>query len=423
MSRREDVRRLGLGFADQAFSSGSNFALGIVVATMTTARDFGAFAVTTSVYLFALGTARSLATDPLVIRWSGRGEAEQRATTSPVLSTSLLVSLAGSAVCVAMAMVADQPLKSTMLALALFLPGLLLQDATRYHHFATGHPVGALKNDVLWTVAQAVLLAVVIAFGVRSGPVLLAVWGAAASAAALYGFRQIGGFRPDSSACRHWLATNAQLSRRLLGEFVAVVGGANLVLLVVSVSGGLVAAGGIRGALLLLGPLNVIYLGFLAVGTPEAARARRESVSALLRLVGPISAVSFVAATVWGAIVVATPEGVGSRLLGESWPQAKSLLPYLAAYYAASGAALGAQIGLRALEAVGQSFATRVGNMLALLTGGATGAVVAGARGAAVGLMVANVVFAPLWWLAVRRALRTSPVKRRAAGLELEVAS
>src|SRR5215468_8813843 len=64
-------RRLGWGVADQVVSSLTNFAVSIYVVHVLGAVQFGAFSLAYVTYGFALNASRGLATDPLLVRFSG----------------------------------------------------------------------------------------------------------------------------------------------------------------------------------------------------------------------------------------------------------------------------------------------------------------------------------------------------------------
>ena len=71
--RSHAVRRMSWGLADQAVSSLTNFAVSFYVAHTLGAEKFGAFSLAYLTYAFALNASRGLATDPLMVRFSGAG--------------------------------------------------------------------------------------------------------------------------------------------------------------------------------------------------------------------------------------------------------------------------------------------------------------------------------------------------------------
>ena len=84
---RRVLLRLTWGLADQGMSSLTNFAVTIYVARTLGAVDFGAYSLAYVTYSFALNASRGLATDPLMVRFSGAdvrpGAARSRAAPVP----------------------------------------------------------------------------------------------------------------------------------------------------------------------------------------------------------------------------------------------------------------------------------------------------------------------------------------------------
>src|SRR5215468_11023047 len=68
---RSGARRLGWGVVDQGVSSLTNFAVTLYVARTLGATQFGAFSLAYVTYSFVLNASRGLATDPLMVRFSG----------------------------------------------------------------------------------------------------------------------------------------------------------------------------------------------------------------------------------------------------------------------------------------------------------------------------------------------------------------
>ena len=81
---RRVARRFGWGLADQAVSSLSNAALSFYVARELGATQFGAFSLAYVTYSFALNASRGLATDPLLVRFSGARAAAWRRAVAPL---------------------------------------------------------------------------------------------------------------------------------------------------------------------------------------------------------------------------------------------------------------------------------------------------------------------------------------------------
>src|SRR5436190_9044601 len=122
---RQGVRRLSWGVADQAVSSLTNFAVTIYVARALGAIQFGAFSLAYVTYGFALNASRGLATDPLMVRFSGTDLPTWRRAVASCTGAAAVVSLAAGACVLGVAALLDGPTRLAFLALGLTLPGLL----------------------------------------------------------------------------------------------------------------------------------------------------------------------------------------------------------------------------------------------------------------------------------------------------------
>ena len=89
--RSHVVRRLSWGIADQVVSSLTNFAVGIYVVHTLGAVQFGVFTLAYVTYGFALNASRGLATDPLMVRFSGTDLPTWRRATARCTGTAVVV--------------------------------------------------------------------------------------------------------------------------------------------------------------------------------------------------------------------------------------------------------------------------------------------------------------------------------------------
>src|SRR5215813_9647682 len=90
---RRAIRRLGWGVADQAMSSISNFAVNIYIARTLGAVEYGAFGLAFVTYGFMLNASRGLATDPLLVRFSGTHPPTWRRAVASCTGTATIVGL------------------------------------------------------------------------------------------------------------------------------------------------------------------------------------------------------------------------------------------------------------------------------------------------------------------------------------------
>jgi len=245
-----------------------------------------------------------------------------------------------------------------------------------------------------------------LAAGVSSVALLVLAWGLPALGGALLSVVLLG-VRPDPRRARSWWRVQRDLAPRFLGEFAASGGAGQLAQYLVGAIAGLAAAGALRAGQVLLGPLNVLFMGTALVAVPEAVGLARRSTGRLLRFSIMLSSTLTAAALGWGAVVVFLPSAVGESLLGDSWRAAASVAPMMALTMAGSGAITGAFVGLRALAAAGRSLRVRVAFAPVILAAAAVGAYSDGARGAAIGLAATMWLAVTFWWYAYAVELRS----------------
>lgn len=399
--------RASWGLGDQALSSLSNLAVGVVVARSSTVADFGVYALAFGGYTIALNVSRAISTEPLAVRYSGaRTPAWQRAVRAST-ATALLTGILGLLVGLAVVAVPAVPSKGVLLAFALTMPGLLLQDAWRWAFFVVGEGRKAFVNDLIWLVAMLVIFAGLYLTGTTSAFTLTFAWGLGAVIAAIAGRFQAG-VAPRRQLIREWVRRNWDLSPKYVGEMLAVSGTIQVYMLGITAAAGLVATAGIRGAQVLLGPVNVLNQGIRMISVPEASRALKHSYRRLW-LVG--LAISFgvgAGALAWGAVFLLLPAVVGRELLGPGvWNQAHPVLVPVILLQALGASNAGAFAILRALTAATRGLRVRLISSVILITCGITGAYLWGPRGAAWGLAGASFATLLLWWNEAHQAITT----------------
>src|SRR5918993_4018208 len=160
---RQGVGRLSWGVADQALSSLTNFGIGICVARLLGPSELGAFSLAFVTYFVALNATRGLATDPLLVRYSGVEPASWRRAVRDATGMVTVVGLILGACFVTAGMLLGGSLRLAFVSMGLVLPGLLLQDSWRYSFFAAGRGKLGFMNDVVWVLALAPALAIAVA--------------------------------------------------------------------------------------------------------------------------------------------------------------------------------------------------------------------------------------------------------------------
>jgi O-antigen/teichoic acid export membrane protein len=403
---RQGVRRLGWGVADQAVSSLTNFAVTIYVARVLGATQFGAFSLAYVTYAFALTASRGLATDPLMVRFSGTDLPTWRRAVASCTGTAAAAGLvAGGCVLVASAFLSGTT-QAAFFALGLTLPGLLLQDSWRYSFFALGRGSQAFLNDMTWA---AVLVPALVALRVTGHADVfwyVFAWGTAAAAGAAVGPLQARVI-PRVSAAWQWISQHRDLGPRYLAENASNSGASQLRLYGVGLIVGVAAAGYVQAANTLMGPFLVVFMGFSLVTIPEAAQVLRRSPRHLRLFCLAVGGGLAILGLAWGlALLVALPRGLGDWLLGSIWRPTYPLVLPLTISVGGACVSAGATAGLHALGAARRSLRAMIITSAAYLGFGVAGAFADGAAGSVAGVAVATWVGAAAWWWQLQAALR-----------------
>jgi O-antigen/teichoic acid export membrane protein len=403
-ARRTLASRVSWGLADQAVSSLTNFAVGLVVARTLGAVDFGIFALAWAAYGGALNISRGLASDPFVIRYNGVSDDVWRSALRRATGTAMLVGVAAGALGVAAGLAVGGPLGTAFAALGVVMPALLVQDAWRFGFFAAGRGGHAFANDAVWAVALVPGLVLATAHG--SVVAFVLAWGGAAAVAAVVGCFQARA-APHLAGVPSWLRDQRDLGPRYVLENISNSGAGQIRVYGLGAIAGLVAVGSVRGAELLLGPFLAVLMGLGLVAVPEAARVARSRPARLPRFCLLLGGVQAVAALVWGLSILAfLPDAVGTQLLGEVWPAAAALILPATLSVTFAGVSSGASTGLRALGAARLGLRAQLFTSVMYITGGLIGAAVNGAVGSSWGVAIGCLLGSVAWWVALGAAHR-----------------
>jgi glycosyltransferase involved in cell wall biosynthesis/O-antigen/teichoic acid export membrane protein len=412
--RARSVLRMGWGVADQAVSSISNFLLGIFVAKTLGTEMLGAFSLAYVTYSVILNGARGVATDPLVVRFSGPPDRRWRRAVAEATGTSLVVGVLAGMGCVFLglalaALIQPAAVGWAFVALGIGLPGLLVQDSWRFAFFSSGRGHGALLNDLVWTVLMVSALLVSYETGASGVGLAMLIFGGTATVAALVGLLQTR-VVPRPSAARSWATENIHLGPRYLIENVTNSGASQLRAFALGAVAGLAAVGNVRGAEMLIGPFLVILFGVAQVAVPEARRAMARGSGHLLRFCLVTGLVLAGLSVLWGLVVMALlPRGLGQALLGEVWPGAQPLAPGVIVTVTAACFAVGATAGLRALGQSRRSLRAQLNTTWIYVVASCGGAWVAGAQGAVWGAALARIVASGVWWFELHHGVQLGP--------------
>ena len=402
---RQSLRRLGWGVADQGISSLSNFALGLYVAHSYGATNFGAFTLAFVTYTFVINAARGLATDPLLVRYSGDANRRWRRGTSAATGTAIVVGIVAGLICIGAGLLLTDPVGPMFVALGVGLPALTLQDSWRFAFFASGRGLSAFINDFFWTVLLVLALVAWHGRGDGSAARCMLAFGVTAALAALFGAVQARVLpRPDWVLW--WLRAHRELSVRYLAENLCISGAYQLRSYVLGAVAGLAAVGYVRAAEILMGPFMVVLMGISQAAVPEASRVFHRNSRHLARFCLILGGSQAAAAVAWGLVLITVfPLGPGPALLEELWMPTAQLIPAVALGIAAASFTTAATAGLRAMGMARRSLRAQLIGSAAYAIGGTIGAIWGGALGASWGVTAALGFAAAVWWHQLRRGL------------------
>ena len=386
--RSHAIRRLGWGVADQVVSSLTNVAVSLYVVRTLGAVQFGAFGLAYVTYGFALNASRGLATDPLMVRFSGTDPQTWRRAVARCTGTAASMGFVAGALVLAAAAVLSGPARAAFLALGLTLPGLLLQDSWRYSFFALGRGGHAFLNDIAWAVTLFPALILLKRTGHADVFWLVIAWGATAAVGAAIGPLQAR-VVPKPAGVWAWVSRHRDLGPRYLVEGVSTAGSTQLRSYGIGLILGLAALGSVGAVSTLFGPITILFFGMSLVTIPEAARVLRRSPRRLPLFCLLISGGLTLAGLIWGAILlVAVPRGLGGWLLGPIWRSTYPLLVPWMLYVIGQGIGFGVGTGLHALGASRRSLRVAILGSGLQVVFAVAGAVAGGAAGTVWGMAV-----------------------------------
>lgn len=403
------VGRMSWGVADQGVSSLTNFAVSIYVARNLGAVQLGAFSLAYVTYGFALNASRGLATDPLMVRFSTKDLATWRRATAESTGTSAVVGTAVGLGLLITAAILHGATREAYLALAITMPGLLLQDGWRYSFFALGRGSRAFLNDLIWALVLLPTLYLLNHTGHGSVFWFVLAWGLGATVGAAIGPLQAR-VLPSLRGARRWLSQHRDLGPRYFLEGTSGSIAAQLRVSAIGVLLGLAAVGYLQASLTLMGPVTILFLGMFLVIIPEAGRVLRRSPRQLPLFCLVMGTALALATLGWGLVLlIAVPRGLGSWLLGPIWRPAYPLLLPTVIAVVGQGFSSGAAAGLKALAAAKRSLRATLITAALVVTLTVAGAVLWGIEGAVWASAVASWAGALLLWWQLRAAMHECP--------------
>lgn len=396
------------GALGQALSSLTNLVPAVLLARALGVREFSAFATVSATSALAIGFLRAIVSEPLLVR-AATVRSGDRIVVRSAHASAIGLGLAVATACALFSLAINEDvLSSALLAYALVVTGVLVQDVSRYLLFASLRHRAACLNDLGWLVLTLTGFVVWAATGhPLSVPSGILIWGAAGATSAVVAMLQLGGVGWASP--RMLVRINGHLGAHFAVQFFALAGAAQLALYLLGAVADLEAIGEVRATQLLFGPMNVIFLGAYVTLLPKGVGPDMDAFkSAMVRASGALSAL----AVLCTLALMAIPASVGEALLGNTWQGARPLIAPYGLYMLALTAATGPSVGLAALERARTLSLVRLSFVPATLLIPLLGASLWGSAGFVYGLAATGVLSAITFWMAFDRSLR---VPREAA--------
>jgi O-antigen/teichoic acid export membrane protein len=375
------------------------------VASTSSSDTFGALGLVLSLYLLEFGVIYGAIVEPYSVADHDDHDRAAGSALAAALTLSLLLALGTCAA----GLLASGELAMFLVAAALATPGLLLQVAARGLLIARGRTALTLSSNLVWAAVQLALS--VVAWQAGSSLGLYLAWAAGAWASAVFCLLRLG-VPVRVRGWRDWFRTRLHLALSWTGDQLAQSGLAQIMVFTLGAVAGLSAVGAFRGALQLTGPATVLVTGLRLAVLPGAARRARASDGSLDRGVKLLSFGFPLLTLVMVAPFLLIPASLGEQILGETWEEARAVLPWVLVMRMASTVTTAQSIGLRAMHDYRATLRLRLVGGVATIVLCTTAGAVGGALGASVALAVVSLLLIPLWQRSLGRQIRHDRARR-----------
>ena len=392
-------RMLGIGtwgLTDQALISATNFATMVLLARALGPASFGSFVLVYTVLLFATELQGALVTQAHNVLGVGRAESSYAGyTRSTALSQMFLAGLLGALAALAGlgAHLTGWRSAPLLLALAPAIVSWLSQEFVRRVLYTEGRMAAVLLNDVVSYGGQATAMTALWYFERLDGRSALLALAATSAVAVPLGLWQLRGSL-QGAARRGDVHDNWQFGKWLAGALIAYWCASQLYLYVTAALVSSAAAGLLKAALVLMGPLNVLLV-FMDTAVPilltrslaaSGERGLRAQLKETLILTAPIVGTYCVVVAVF-----ATP--LLRRVYGERYAAEHSaLLTLLAINYLVIYASRLLGSALRARRQTRPIFRGHLYAGVVAVAGGWLIVRVGGVEGAALGMLASAAI-------------------------------
>ncbi len=396
---------------DQGVSSVSNFAVGVVIARLSGLAGLGAYSLAYAAWLLVAAVHRALVTDPMAIMGDARHPTDTRANLKKGFAAEVTLGVtAGAVIAVlggALLLAGQHSFGLSQLAVAPWIPFLLLQDYWRWTGFMQAKPGKALANDFVYDLVQAAGFVVLLVAHIHSTPLAIAAWGLGALGGAVYGIWQFG-VRPSVSNGMEWLKSKWPISRWLAATSTSGWGFTQLYGVLTAAILGPAALGGLKAAQnLVSGPTLVLVMAGGSLGLPEASRAYdKHGWQGLNRVARFVTGAGLASVGLVFVVVVLFGRALLSILYGHQFAGYAPAAYAMAVAYVFTACSLGATMRLKVAMQTRLLFIVSLWGLLASSVGVVALAPAFGVLGVAIGYAIGTGLYAGGLIVAARWAAR-----------------
>jgi O-antigen/teichoic acid export membrane protein len=269
-------RKVAWGFADQFFSSLTNFTLTIIAGHWLGPAALGVISLGFAAYVLALVFQRALVSEPQTVlsanlELEGRRDVSRRTITMSLLAGGLV-----GAFLVVAGLLVGGPVGRGFVLFAPWIPVAMVQDVWRFILFRDGRQAAAVTNDASW--ALGMLAFMPLAWLIHTDWAVVASWGLGAMTGLLLGIWQVR-LAPSGlvRSARWWRRDAWPIGRWFALDRAASNLGTQGTVFILAPLLGAVALGGLKATNSVFAPLSVLGPAITLPGLPSMTRAFHES--------------------------------------------------------------------------------------------------------------------------------------------------
>ncbi len=262
----------------QALSTASNAIVSVVASFALTSSDFGALTLSLIVFRLSLMATDGVVGSVLLIKVPQLAPDDAEQLSAAGRRTTVALGIVGALIAfiLAITVLRNGPLVAPFLAIAAFLPALLLHETLRVQAFALRRPNVAVGGDAIWValggsgaIAMSILVDPVTAWQ------LLSVWSIGALVGAVFmTLRLRTRERSRATSVRGYLRAHRHLAGAYLADNVVAIGSGELASIAISAGLGYGKLGAWRTASIVYSPLDPLRLAVMSWAVPRATSAR-----------------------------------------------------------------------------------------------------------------------------------------------------